>query len=111
MLSYIEAVRAYPPGPADEGCGLETYFSGWVHQNLKEPDKTRSRIVARVTFCDRRGVTYMLPFGRVRVAGQQHWVYQLSGFEQEWYEVARVAPLKIGFVVEAYGGSGERCRF
>jgi hypothetical protein len=111
MLSYIEAVRAYAPRPEDDGCGLETFFSGWVHQNTTEPDKTRSRLVARVTYCDRRGVTYMLPFGRVRVGGQQHWVYQLSGFEQEWYEVTRVAPLKVGFVVEASGGGGESCGF
>ena len=37
--SYFEAVRSYPAGPTDEGCGLVTFFSGWVHQNLEDPSK------------------------------------------------------------------------
>ena len=30
-VSYVEAVRQYPPGPDDKGCGLETLVSGWLH--------------------------------------------------------------------------------
>ena len=30
-VSYVEAVRQYPPGPEDKGCGLETLVSGWMH--------------------------------------------------------------------------------
>ena len=30
-VSYVEAVRQYPPGPEDKGCGLETLVSGWLH--------------------------------------------------------------------------------
>ena len=29
----------------------------------------------------------MLPFGLIRVNGRNYWVYQFSGFEEEWYEV------------------------
>jgi hypothetical protein len=102
--SYVEAVRSYPPRPGDKGCGLETFVSGWVHQNLKDPSKTRAQLAARVTYCDRVGVKYMLPFGRIHAGGRLHWVYQLSGFEGEWYEVVRIEPLKLRFVVEALGG-------
>ena len=86
IASYIEAVRAYPPGPKDEGCGLQTVFTGWMHANVDDPKKTRTQLTARVTYCDRRGVKYMLPFGRFHIGPQQYWVYQFSGFDQEWYE-------------------------
>ena len=56
IASYIEAVRAYPPGPKDEGCGLQTVFTGWMHANVDDPKKTRTQLTARVTYCDRRGV-------------------------------------------------------
>ena len=36
MLSYVEAAKRYPPGPGDEGCGLETVVSGWVQENAIE---------------------------------------------------------------------------
>ncbi len=109
-VSYVEAVRSYPPGPEDDGCGLQTVFTGWIHANSEDPRKTRVQITARVTYCDRRGVTYMLPFGRFHVGQQLYWVYQLSSFDHEWYEVARMTPLKMSFVVEAYGGGAGGCR-
>ena len=34
---------------------------------------------ARVTYCDRRGVTYMLPLGLIQAHGRTYWAYQLSG--------------------------------
>jgi hypothetical protein len=111
--SYIEAVRPYPAGlvQEDEGCGLQTVYTGWVHQNADDPRKTRMQLTARVTYCDRVGVKYMLPLGRIHVGSQQYWVYQFSGFDQEWYEVARMSPLKMGFVVESYGGGRVGCGF
>ncbi|MCA1560615.1 MAG: hypothetical protein LC804_10240 [Acidobacteria bacterium] len=32
-LSYVELVRRYPVRPEDNGCGLETFISGWVQIN------------------------------------------------------------------------------
>ena len=72
IASYIEAVRAYPPGPGDGGCGLQTVFTGWMHANVDDPKKTRGQLTARVTYCDRRGVKYMLPFGRFHIGPQQY---------------------------------------
>lgn len=85
---FIEAVRQYPPGPAEkDGCGLATYVSGWV---VTGPNgRATVRIGAHVTFCDRKGVAYMLPFGLVRADGKNYWVFQYSGFEMESYEVIR----------------------
>jgi hypothetical protein len=107
-LSYVEAVKRYPPGPEDEGCGLETVVTGWVQQNVLEREP-RHTLTARVTYCDREGVTYMLPFGIVRTRSRQHWVYQLSGAGQEWYQVTQVSPGRIHPVVEYFGGGDPMC--
>ena len=84
---YVEAVRQYPPGLQDkDGCGLATFASGWVLLGPK--DEAKVRITAKVTYCDRKGVGYMLPFGLIRANGKAYWVFQYSGFDDEWYEVA-----------------------
>lgn len=106
--SWIEAAKRYPPGPEDEGCGLETVVSGWVQENAIEK-APRAELTARVTYCDRDGVTYMLPFGIVRTRSRQHWVYQLSGIGQEWYQVTQVTPGRNRPVVEFFGGGGFDC--
>ncbi len=87
MAYFLEAVRQYPADPNDpDGCGLATYVSGWV---VTSQQRTMVRVGARVTFCDRKGVGYMLPFGLVRADGKAYWVFQYSGFEAESYEVIR----------------------
>lgn len=84
---FVEAVRQYRPGRDDrDGCGLATFASGWVLAGPK--DEAKIRLAAKVTYCDRKGVGYMLPFGLIRADRNIYWVYQFSGFEQEWYEVA-----------------------
>jgi hypothetical protein len=107
--SYVEAVRSYPPGPDDEGCGLETFFRGWVLRDERQPDKPQTEMTAKLTYCDRAGALYMLPFGRIQVASHSYWVFQLSGWDREWYEVVRVSPPKIKAVVEFFGGGRAGC--
>ena len=109
-VSYIEAVRQYPPGPDDRGCGLETLVSGWMHHHDGQlMDSTELR--GKLTYCDRVGATYMLPFGRIRPKEETYWVFQLSGWESESYEVVAVRPGKIRYVLEVFAGAGrmERC--
>lgn len=82
---YVEAVREYAPSKVDrDGCGLATFGHGWV---LVRGNDIRLRLTAKVTYCDRKGVSYMLPFGVIRSGNRIFWVYQFSGFEEEWYEV------------------------
>jgi hypothetical protein len=84
---YVEAVRQYPPGPDDQdGCGLATFAQGWIM--LGPNDDVKGKLTAQITYCDRKGVSYMLPLGLVRANGDLFWVFQFSGFEEEWYEVA-----------------------
>jgi hypothetical protein len=107
-ISYVEAVRQYPPGPEDKGCGLETLVSGWMHhRDGKLMEGTE--LHGKVTYCDRVGATYMLPFGRIRPKDQTYWVFQLSGWESEWYEVVSVRPKKIRYVLEVFAGRMGNC--
>jgi hypothetical protein len=103
-VSYIEAVKKYPPAPEDEDCGLETFVRGWVHSNARTPKKV-TELTAKVTYCDREGVTYMLPFGRLALQGRTHWIVQLSGWDSEWLAVARFEPQRVRYVVEYMSGS------
>jgi hypothetical protein len=103
-LSYIEAVKKYPLQPEDEGCGLETFVSGWVHPDGNRT-KTKASLNAVVTYCDRRGVSYMLPFGQMRVNDRAHWIVQMSGRDHEWYAVVEAATERIKYVAEFQAGS------
>jgi hypothetical protein len=102
-VSYIEASRAYPPSPEDKGCGLETFFSGWIHHQKGELERT-SDVRAKVTYCDRVGVVYMLPFGRIRPRTRDYWVFQLSGWDAETYDVVEVGREKARYVIEVNAG-------
>lgn len=83
---FVEAVRKYPARPRDRGCGLETTGQGWVHVGPAERD-VKVELTTRITYCDRKGVGFMLPFGVIHAGGKTLWAYQFSGFEGEWYQV------------------------
>lgn len=101
--SYVEGVKKYPLTPADKGCGLETFVSGWVHHD-EARQKLKTQLKAAVTYCDRRGVSYLLPFGQMRVNDRVHWVVQMSGRDHEWYAVVETAPGRVRYVAEYQGG-------
>jgi hypothetical protein len=100
---YVEAIKRYPPGPDDGDCGLMTSAGGWV---VIGPDGKRStKLTARVTYCDRRGVTYMLPLGLIKAQGRTYWAYQISGYGREGYGVLRPTPKELVAEVQYSAGS------
>jgi hypothetical protein len=99
---YVEAVRKYPPGPDDKGCGLVTFASGWIRLGPK--GRPEFDLGARVTYCDRRGAGYMLPLGLMTVDAKRFWIYQISGYDREWYVVARPTRRAIELHVEYAAG-------
>jgi len=87
---YIEGVKKYAPGPQDDGCGLVASAGGWM---FVAPDGKRFiTLHGDVTYCDRRGVTFMLPLGLIKVQGKSYWTFQLSGYGREGYMVVRPTP-------------------
>jgi hypothetical protein len=111
--SYIEAVRRFPAGIGDEGCGPMTFVRGWVTE-FADGRKPIINIGARITFCDRAEVSFMQPFGRVelkvpgargRPAGPaSFWIFQTSSWRDEFYNVALVAADGVKPVVVVPGG-------
>jgi hypothetical protein len=102
-VSYIEAVKKYPPGPKDEGCGLETFITGWVHHAPEDaPPKTDFRAV--IVYCDRDKASYMLPFGQLEARGRTHWILQMSGQTHEWYAVVELRPGRVRYVAQYEAG-------
>jgi hypothetical protein len=102
-IGYIEAVKKYPPSAGEGECGLETFISGWVHTNTRTP-KPKTDLTARVTYCDRNGVSYMLPLGRFELKNRTHWVFQMSSWESEWYALVEATPGRVRFLAEYFGG-------
>jgi hypothetical protein len=102
-ISYIEAVKKYPPGPKDEGCGLETLISGWVH-HAEQDKRLRAELKAAVMYCDRDRASYMLPLGRVVLGERAYWIYQQAGRDHEWYVVAEATKARTRVVAEYLGG-------
>jgi hypothetical protein len=84
---YVEAVRRYPPGPDDEGCGLLTSVRGWLRDGPK--GERDAELSAQISYCDRYGVTFMLPLGLLKVRSGTYWVYQVAGYEREAYLIAK----------------------
>jgi hypothetical protein len=103
VASYIEAVKKYPALPEDEGCGLESVITGWVHQNERD-ERLKPQLKVVVTYCDRENVSYMLPFGRMQLRNRTHWVFQMSGQDHEWYAVAELTPGRTRVLAEYYAG-------
>lgn len=100
---YVESTKRYPPGPDDGECGLITSAAGWI---VVGPDgKPSTKLNARVTYCDRRGVTYMLPLGLIKAQGRNYWAYQLSGYGREGYGVIRPTPKELVTEVVYSAGS------
>jgi hypothetical protein len=100
--TYVEAVRRYPAREEDHDCGLITFVRGWVIE--REGKKPVIDIGARVTYCDRADVSFMLPFGRVVVDREPYWVYQISSWRDEVYAVSRVSPETVRPVMAVAGG-------
>jgi len=106
-ISYIEAVKKYPAREDDEGCGLETFINGWVHSNSRTP-QPKADLTAQIVYCDRNGVSYMLPLGRLTLKNRTHWVFQISSWEREWYSVVEATPGRVRYVAEYFAGGRVR---
>jgi hypothetical protein len=100
--TYVEAIRRFPPRATDRDCGLITFARGWITEPDGKPPIIN--IEARVTYCDRAEVSFMLPFGRLLIDNEAYWVYQMSSWRDEMYSVTRIRPDGTRPVVAVVGG-------
>lgn len=103
MTTYVEAVRKFPAQPGENGCGLITFVRGWITE--AEGKKPVINIGARVVYCDRANVSFMLPLGRVLLEGDAYWIYQISSWRDEAYTITRVRPDGTRPVLVVNGGA------
>lgn len=95
---YVEAVKKYPPGKTEtDGCGLLTTARGFVRVGPK--GERRMQLGAQITYCDRYGLSYMLPLGLVRAGGGNYWVYQNAGYLSESYAIVWPTPGSVERVI------------
>jgi hypothetical protein len=106
-IYYVEATRRYRllGQPLDQ-CEAAAFGTGWF---ARDGDQVRSLETAvDVLQCDRRGASFMLPLGAIRVADKLYWLAQFSGFEHERYVVIEVKPKTVKAVLSVWGGSCSR---
>ena len=100
--TYVEAIRRFPARLMDRECGLITFARGWITELEGKPPVIN--IGARVTFCDRAEVSFMLPFGRLLIDNEAYWAFQMSSWRDEMYSVTRIRPDGVRPVVAVVGG-------
>ena len=70
----------------------------------------KTQLAAKLTYCDRVGARYMLPFGRIRPRKETYWVFQMSGWEGEAYDVVAVRSEDVRYVLGVFAGGVSRWR-
>jgi hypothetical protein len=86
---YVEAARRYP-ATGDDDCGLLTTARGWLRTGPK--GQREVELGAQITYCDRYGLTFMLPLGLFKLNSGSYWVYQVAGYESESYLISKPTP-------------------
>jgi hypothetical protein len=100
-LYYIESVREYK-SPSSRECQLMSFGTGWF---LRENGAFRTVAMAvDVLDCDRRGASYMLPLGAIRLGTRLFWLVQFSGWNHERYVVIEPKLKAIDAVLNVWGG-------
>jgi hypothetical protein len=103
-IYHIESSRRYRLlGQAADDCEAVGFGTGWF-----TADGTQvSSIYMRVDLlnCEKRGASYMLPLGAMRVRGSLYWLAQYSGWDDERYVVVEIKDRSVKLVVNAWGGS------
>jgi hypothetical protein len=100
-LYYIESVRQYKSAYSRE-CQVMSFGTGWF---LRENGTFRAVSMAvDILDCDRRGASYMLPLGAVRLGTRLFWLVQFSGWDHERYVVIEPKLKTINAVLNVWGG-------
>jgi hypothetical protein len=100
---YVEAIRGYRQlgRPASE-CTAVSVGTGWF---VRDAGEVRPLLMSvDILNCDRRGASYMLPLGAMRVGGRLFWLAQFSGWDHERYVVIEITAKNAEAIVSTWGG-------
>jgi hypothetical protein len=101
---YVEATRPYRQlGQRAGDCAAIGFGTGWFVSG--GAGVRVLTMAADLLNCDRRGASYMLPFGALRLDDRLFWLAQFSGWDHERYVVLEIKKTRVDVVVNAWGGS------
>ena len=102
---YVEAVRPYRElGRVAGDCSAVALGTGWFIRDGADADVRPLLMMVDVLHCDRRGASYMLPLGALRVGTKMFWFVQFSGWDHERYVVIDITPKNAVAVLSTWGG-------
>ena len=103
-IYHIESSRRYRLlGQTVNDCEAVAFGTGWF---AADGTQVSSLFMAvDLLNCDKRGASYMLPLGAMRLRGSLYWLAQYSGWDFERYVVVEIKQKSVKAVVNAWGGS------
>jgi hypothetical protein len=106
-IYYVEARRNYRDvGRSADECRAMAFGTGWFARVGEEVRSLETAV--DLLPCDRRGASYMLPLGAMRIADKLYWLAQFAGFDHERYVVVEIKPKTVQAVLSVWGGSCSR---
>ena len=106
-IYYVEASRPYRRlGQTMQSCEMLGFGTIWLAREGAQVRELDS--AADLLPCNRRGASYMLPFGAMHVEGAPYWLAQFAGFDHERYVVIQITAKTVQAVLSVWGGSCSR---
>jgi hypothetical protein len=106
-IYYVEARRDYRQfGRSADECAAMAFGTGWFARDGEDVRSLETAV--DLLPCNRRGASYMLPLGAMRLGDQLYWLAQFAGFDHERYVVAEIKPKTVQAVLNVWGGSCPR---
>lgn len=100
---YVEATRGYRLlGQTLNNCAGLGFGTGWFSRDGAEVRSLDTAV--DLLPCNRRGASYMLPLGAMRLGEKLYWLAQFSGFDHERYVVVEIKPKTVQAVLSVWGG-------
>jgi hypothetical protein len=103
-IYHVETSRRYRLlGQKADDCEAIAFGTGWFAADGAQVSSLYMRV--DLLNCDKRGASYMLPLGAMRLRGSLYWLAQYSGWDDERYVVVEIKEKSVKVVLNTWGGS------
>jgi len=103
-IYHVETSRRYRLlGQKADDCEAIAFGTGWFAADGAQVSSLHMRV--DLLNCDKRGASYMLPLGAMRLRGSLYWLAQYSGWDDERYVVVEIKEKSVKVALNTWGGS------
>jgi hypothetical protein len=103
-IYHVETSRRYRLlGQTADDCEAIAFGTGWFAADGAQVSSLYMRV--DLLNCDKRGASYMLPLGAMRLRGSLYWLAQYSGWDDERYVVVEIKEKSVKVALNTWGGS------